>query len=271
MVKILLCSDNGLIKYIPTLLNSISLNNKRVQVYIMLTEVFYQGRQWLLNHCPTNIDMVFIEYSPIINTFHNKHKIRCKVTSNAMFSRIFAPDLFSNIDRMIYMDIDTVVDKDLTELYKWETGKTGIAACLDTGRPTFQTMMEVGVYIDGKCIVDYDPNTKSFNSGVLVMDFETLRKNKLGQYANDILEKQYMTDQPLLNLFCNGDWVEFPIIYNYPANGNRDEWEAVKQDAVIYHWNGKKAWDRQARHNQSKYDEYDILKRRDEWKIIVDQ
>ena len=265
MVEILLCTDNAQAEYIPTLLNSISLNNKQCRVYCILTEVLYTVKQHIIQYCPTNIDLFFWEYVPEIPNVWNSKNIACKVKSTAMFTRLFAPKLIEEIDRVIYMDIDTIVDGDLTDLYNWGTGNRGLAASWDTGSPYLEQMCANGKYIDGECIIPYANNQKAFNSGVLVMDFNKLRENNIFEFTMDCLRKQYMTDQAILNLYCQGNFVELPLIYNYPANGSNDEWEAIKPNAVIYHWYGKKPWNRQARHNQAKYDQYDI---RDKKNII---
>lgn len=113
-----------------------------------------------------------------------------------IFYRLYIPFIL-NYDKVIYLDCDTIVLKDIALLYNEK---------IDTS---------IG------CIVDYCYYTGGdyyFNSGVLLINTKVYLKNKVFNKCIQLLkqDKNYkFPDQDILNIVCKDDHVALNPRYNY--------------------------------------------------------
>jgi lipopolysaccharide biosynthesis glycosyltransferase len=150
----------------------------------------------------------------------------------ATLLRLLLPSVLKDIDRVVYLDCDLVVLKDITTLYDTDLLGFPLAACLDfwlTGGPPFAPpIVGWGVedwqkfLCDVVRLVDFKAY---FNAGVLVMDLKRFRNTGLIHAAEDFLEQtKYKTvyvDQDALNHVVNGEFVRLDSRWN--VLGNRRE------------------------------------------------
>ena len=130
--------------------------------------------------------------------------------SQAMWYRLLAGEVFRDLDRVIYLDGDTIVNLDIKELWEKEVGEKGLAAVADTiiQEGHFSRMVEKGLY-------DED---KYFNSGVLLIEPETFgREENLLERGADFLRENELVDYPdqdILNYFYGDGCRLLPNKYN---------------------------------------------------------
>jgi lipopolysaccharide biosynthesis glycosyltransferase len=111
------------------------------------------------------------------------------------YYRLKLPIQCPNINRMIYIDSDTLVLKDLTKLYTLNFGKNYILGRLDL---LSNELDSLGVYINNY-----------INAGVLLMDLYNLRKynyyHNFTEYLNKHNNYRYLNhhDQTLINYICH--------------------------------------------------------------------
>ena len=89
--------------------------------------------------------------------------------SMSMFSRIFADNLLPHLDRVIYLDCDTLVLKNLSEL--WNTDMHGLPVGAVNDLRSEKYGKALGITVGNTYI----------NSGVLLMDLEAYRQNKCSE------------------------------------------------------------------------------------------
>lgn len=98
-----------------------------------------------------------------------------------------------------------------------------------------------------------DPQAKIVNTGVLVMDLDRWREERIGKRALDLAVRLHArfgwADQAALNAVLNGHWHELPPRLNtmksvfdddsgtYAVFG-REEVEAAREDPAIFHFEG---------------------------------
>jgi lipopolysaccharide biosynthesis glycosyltransferase len=160
----------------------------------------------------------------------------------ATLLRFLLPSVLKNIDRVVYLDCDLVVLKDITTLYDTDLLDFPLAACLDfwlTGAPPLappivgwsvgqwqKFLNEVVRLADGKAY---------FNAGVLVMDLERFRNTDLIHAAEEFLEqtnyKTVFVDQDALNHVINGAFARLDLRWN--VLGNRSETDLNNADCEI--------------------------------------
>lgn len=154
--------------------------------------------------------------------------------SPAMWYRLLIGEIFSDMERMIYLDADIVVNLDIKELWEEEIGENGLAGIYDTvlqdGHASH--MAKKGLY-DEK---------KYFNSGVLLLNPKVFGKEgRLLERGADFLKKNNLIDYPdqdILNYFFGDNCNILPEKYNTLVS-----WEMINKRNVlesrIYHFANK--------------------------------
>ena len=131
-----------------------------------------------------------------------------------MYARLLVDRILpAEVERLIYLDCDTMVVAPIERLFDYHLGGRPIAAVRDT-----QQLLHVYGRDMREKLGIFDPRAVYFNSGVLLIDrpryaaagiparVEALR-------AEGVLQKLYY-DQDILNLVFAGDWTELPWRFN---------------------------------------------------------
>ncbi len=136
--------------------------------------------------------------------------------SVAAFYRILGMELVPHsVDRILYLDVDMVVNQNLLELFSMDLTNP-LAACYDINN-------ELQGNIDyHKSVLGISREQPYFNSGMLVMDMEYIRKHHVKEIVfKDILEhfEEYtLVDQDALNRYYVGKTLYLPWQkYNCPC------------------------------------------------------
>ncbi|SFT61245.1 Lipopolysaccharide biosynthesis protein, LPS:glycosyltransferase [Selenomonas sp. GACV-9] len=155
--------------------------------------------------------------------------------SQAIWYRLVMGEALAKVDRVIYLDADTIVNLDIAELWTEETGKNGLAAVPDKviQEGHYSCMVKKGLY----------PEERYFNSGVLLIDMEKFRQEEqLLERGAAFLRKHELVDYPdqdILNYFFGKDCRLLLERYNTLVS-----WELThKQEnvgACIYHYAGQR-------------------------------
>ena len=145
----------------------------------------------------------------IENRFHGPVTWPSHLTA-ATLLRLLLPSVLKDIDRVVYLDCDLVVLKDITTLYDTDLLDFPLAACLDfwlTGGPPFAPPI-VGWGVEEwqkflREVVRLADRKAYFNAGVMVMDLKRFRDTGLIHVAEEFLEqtnyKTVYVDQDALN------------------------------------------------------------------------
>lgn len=155
--------------------------------------------------------------------------------SEAIWYRLLIGDLLSDLDRVIYLDSDTIVNLDIGEFWREEGGASGLAAVPDyvIQEKHLSDMVKLGLY----------PEDKYFNAGVLLIDIQKFRKVKnLLERGTAFLKEHDMVDyndQDILNYFYGREARILPDKYNaivtYEMMNGRE-----KIGNCIYHYAGQR-------------------------------
>lgn len=160
-----------------------------------------------------NSDNSSIEFINVADTFRRLNGNLC-VRDNwteAIYYRFLIPMLLPQFDKVIYIDGDTVLLKDIANLYDIDLGDNLLAAVVDEAVSNFDVFKDyVKSYLD-------IPYTEYFNSGVLVINSHLFRKeNLLQQFVN--MQKKVVfdvaPDQDYLNVLCRHRVKYIPTMWN---------------------------------------------------------
>jgi lipopolysaccharide biosynthesis glycosyltransferase len=155
-----------------------------------------------------------------------------KWASVAVYYRLLAPRLLpDNIIKILYLDCDLIVRRSLKSL--WETNITGFA------------LAAVSNFEDNaRKALGLPDGTKYFNSGVLLINLQFWRENKVLDHAISFLknnpEKVQYWDQDALNATLTHQWIELPVHWNW------QDWlssiRTAKNPAIVHFIAGDKPW-----------------------------
>lgn len=161
--------------------------------------------------------------------------------SVATYYRLLAPYLIADA-KVIYLDSDLIVTRDLDEL--WQTNLKGhaVAASLNVGIPTrgqeIPYWQEQGL----------QPDLPYFNAGVLLMNLEKWREHNLTEAVLENIRKYEgsyeFADQDGLNAVLQTDWVELHRRWNAQVSNDSFELTSLNPNEVgIVHYTGAfKPW-----------------------------
>lgn len=127
--------------------------------------------------------------------------------SYATNMKMFVADyLNDDIDRLLYIDSDTIICSDVSPLISWDMGDKPIAMVLDSlgGRHK----LKVGLHEDD----DY------FNGGIVLYDLRKWRQDKctekIQEHVKNVRSHYIAPDQDLLNVVLNKQIKKMDISYN---------------------------------------------------------
>lgn len=173
--------------------------------------------------------------------------------SRAAYLRLAIGDLLPSRNRVIYLDADLIVRKDLAQLYDSNMHNNTIAAVLDLGILTSKKSMS-----QKRKQLSWQAGDKYFNSGVIMFDLNRWREKNYGnKVCRLVAENKFRHhDQDALNYVLKDDWLEIPLNWNVIPpisllhfkilmNG---EWrkmaiEARRDPAVIHFAGSRKPWE----------------------------
>lgn len=171
-----------------------------------------------------------------VNLPSELHGLSGHVTQGALF-RLLLPELVA-AGKVIYLDCDIVVTLDIRELWELDLQGKPVAAVRDPGMPTFPEAVRQQVCSTGVALERY------FNSGVLVMDLQLIRREyRLFQQAIAYLQRYPQSvfhDQDALNLLFQAQYLQIDSRFNNIVC--RATPREFGQPA-IWHYAGGKPWD----------------------------
>lgn len=157
-----------------------------------------------------------------------------------MYSRILAQFVLpTEVDRILWLDADIVVLKDLYPFYNMDFKGKGMIVCANIDSTSVE---------ERKYKLGLDENNTYFNSGVLLINVEKLRRETTKDeiYAVITKMKEFLLypDQDILNILYKNDiLVVDHEIYNYQLNCEKTIPSTKLNNIVVLHYTGKaKPW-----------------------------
>lgn len=207
---IAICSTRNWYFYVATELYALFKHNEIAKVYLFIEddEITYlkDSRIQFIN--VNKLEKYITEYSPNYNTKYTRMTlVRC------YFSKIL------NEEKILYIDADAIVVDNIKELWNIELNNKALAGVKEGG----EWSKHLG--IEGM-------DDKYINSGVMLMNLELIRKEKLDEAMIDLINKNYYAypDQDAINIVCKDKIQYVSNIYN------STETTGIVEDAKIVHY-----------------------------------
>lgn len=207
---VLICDDNYVL---PTMvaIKSIVENSDREQKYcihvccVELKKENKEAFETLGNsNCVVCVDEISAHYFKAA-----KQKVAQKThVSTSALIKFELPNIYSDLDELLYLDSDIVVKSDLGELFLLDLKDNYLAASFE-----FWKYINTFYYCFGNVKnVDF-----FFNSGVMLMNLKKMREDDISKelwYYKLNSAKTTLMDQESFNAVCKGRVLPLSIVYN---------------------------------------------------------
>lgn len=205
-IPIFFSTDDNYVPFLTVALHSLidnSSTNYNYKTIILNSGLSNENVDTLKRMETENFKIQFADVNEKIKEISEDLSLRLRdYYSNSIYYRIFIPSLFPDYEKALYLDADIVVIDDIAKLYFEDLGDNLVGAITDdvvNGNESFKKYSEVALGLE--------PN-KYFNSGILVMNLEKFREEKIEDKFIHLLSTYNFDtiapDQDYLNYLCKG-------------------------------------------------------------------
>lgn len=192
-IPIVLCFDKNYAPYAAVTIYSVFINsNRNIKFYCLVPESDannIEPIEKLRSNFSVNIKII-----PYGEVAFSKWKISGQF-SLSTYAKLIIPS-FVKEDKVVYLDSDTLVLKDIAELYETSLERFSIAGIKDEYGEEFS-------------LIPRQKNDTYINAGVLLMNLKQLRKENFLEKCSEIYEKYVeqlkMFDQCIINKYAEGN------------------------------------------------------------------
>lgn len=236
------------INYTIVMLTSLCENNPvHVDAYLLHSELIEEDIQYMQDSL-SQYDITLLPIAIDKEIFHDKFPRNTWWSLEAYYRLLLLDYLPLSVDRILYLDVDIIINKSLEDYYTADFQTDEIIACIDScgtvewnsrsekQRQMFAPMIEMGY--------------QYFNSGVMLLNVALMRgKYNFDVYLSAIKEWNYemhAPDQDILN-YVHWERIGYIDPYAYDlfaliAHEAHMSYEAVTENAYIVHFSGEKPW-----------------------------
>ncbi|MBE5895978.1 MAG: hypothetical protein E7285_10005 [Lachnospiraceae bacterium] len=209
VIPVFYACDNSFVKYMVVSLKSLLCNaspDYRYRIHILHSDITEELQEKVRAMATEYAEICFHDVRMHLQEIAERLPIR-DYYSNTTYYRMFIAEMFPEYDKALYIDSDTVVPGDISELYEKELGDNYVGAAHE------QAMVQENVY---GCYVEevlgIDRNNY-FNAGVLLINCKAFRENRLLEKFIELLGIYNFVvtqDEDYLNVLCKDKvlWVE---------------------------------------------------------------
>nr|WP_300816401.1 glycosyltransferase [uncultured Acetatifactor sp.] len=214
VIPVVLASDYNYLPFVYVVIYSILKNRKSsygLSFYVMVpqgTDRVNYDKDW-------GFDRYEVNYIQIPDNIFSDIRMTIAHITKPTYYRLLIPDYLKDLKKCIYLDADTLVFKDIYELFHTEISDVYLAAGLGVDAEfTESNERKLSKYLGIPSARYY------FNAGVLVMNLEKMREDNIKDtFLECSKEKWTCQDQDVLNICCYGQVKILPLKYNVYSLG----------------------------------------------------
>lgn len=254
-LKIACCSDKNFKVHLNVMLKSLECNLGKgigVDVYVLYSGINARERD-IFNK---SLKKLGIHWIKVDKSIFNNYKIDRHITEAAYYRLLMSMLIPANIKKVIYLDSDIIVKADIGELWKTDIKDNYIGASYEVIKEGIYVSSPIGLPLYKK--VGLNPKQRVFNTGVMVVNLEKWRRDRISERAMEFLVKYkdevLWWDQDALNAVIAEDIYEIDPRWNQltqlflfkrweDSPYDKKKFEEVKGNPYIIHYNtNSKPW-----------------------------
>jgi lipopolysaccharide biosynthesis glycosyltransferase len=242
VTDVALAFDQNIKQHLPTTLESLIGNaTGRLRLWILARGIHESYQQWISDAWP---DVAFTFLSLDGSEYGDIGRMVRHITISTM-DRLMLPELLTDLDRVVYLDTDTVTEGDVCELAATDLGDYPLAARTSVWSVTEQwraagnllsakNASELRRTMLARDAFDY----RNLNAGVLVLDLARMRADGFAATHLPLVARFGLHDQDVLNAYVGPARAELDEKWNVlPMLG-----EETTAPGIIHFAGGLKPW-----------------------------
>lgn len=246
-MNIVMAFNHGYVKYAQVMLQSLYENNGLVNIWVHVLQCDLSMEDKELLHEQAQAFEQSVSFYDFDKSLLPETIRTTEEWSVETYFRLFMTDILpASVKRLLYLDVDIIVNKPIYDLYYMDMQGYEIVGCRD-----FSLILQGEFRDKRKELFSFASDDERFvyiNAGVMLVDIEQIRQNLCGKdYMNVLQEQQgnlFALDQDIMNLV---HWQNIGLVdeYRYDffnACFKGLKAEEVKQHVSIIHYAGPKPW-----------------------------
>ena len=239
LIPIFYACDDAFVKFTIVSMHSFIKNASKDYHYILHilhTEISDEMKDMVNRLASDNFEIRFIDVTNYLQSISEKLPLR-DYYSKTTYYRLFIAEMFPQYSKALYLDSDTVILGDVSELYQTDIGDAYLGACHE------QVMVqsrEFGTYVEKVVGVS---RYNFFNAGLMLINCDRFRIHFVLDKFIDYLHYYNFVvtqDEDYLNLICKDHVYWLDQRWNTEAFGNVPY--PVEQAEMVHYIMTNKPW-----------------------------
>jgi len=212
-IPLFFATDDNYLPFLSITLQSLWENSSHdydYKIYVLHSGVRKEFEEKIMHFSKEGFEVQFVDVGEPLKAISKDLHMRDYYTCTTYF-RVFIAGMFPQYDKALYLDCDTVILGDISELYNYDLDDNLIAGAPCEGVNSFEVYREYVRTVDG-LNPDY-----FFNAGVILMNLKAFREEKFYEQFADLLQKYKFTliqDEDYLNVLCQDRVLRLPRAWN---------------------------------------------------------
>ena len=212
-INLFFAIDDNYCPFLSIAVHSILKNASRdykYDIYVLHNGMADENKSIIENQIKDDASIEFVDVLEFVDMKEKLDLLADKLVTRDYYTkttyyRLFIPNMFPNLDKALYLDVDIVVNGDISKLYNVELGNNLVGAIPDSAvqnTPVFVDYVENALGVKGD---------RYFNAGILLMNLKQMREEDFEGKFIDLLGKysfRVAQDQDYLNVLTK-DRVEY--------------------------------------------------------------
>ena len=237
VVPVVLAANQNYVPILYTCAQSIvnhTSNERKYEIYVFHTDIEKESQKVFHEQLERdNVRFTFIDVTRHVSGYRLEAK---EHITTETFYRFLILDILKGYDKVLYLDCDMIIMRDIAELYDIELGNTLIGAVKD---PDFMGQCNGANPATGKyCreVLKIKSPFQYFQAGVLLFNVAELKKvttvKELLEMSDTGIYKY--SDQDILNIICEDRVTYLDMAWNLLVDCNHERWHEVIKFAPYY-------------------------------------
>lgn len=245
VVETALALDQNLEDMIPVVLQSLVDHTKReINAHVMTRGLGDAFRARMGKLFP-EINFTFYNFDDV--HYGDDIALLSHISVSTM-DRLFLPEMLKDLDKVLYLDIDILIQGDVGELYDLNLGENvfaGKRTRLKTWANMIRPITRATLHFDPEKAWDIrkrlhdkaDLTSRTFNAGILVLNLKLMRAENFTVEHMYLVEQCRMNDQDVFNIYSRDRVLEIDSEWNHVPS------QDFNANPKIIHWAGPaKPW-----------------------------
>ncbi len=236
-ISICFCINDLYSQHLGVVLTSILKNNtdSYFQFFVLTNDISDKNKK-IIDKLKNKYKNYEVNYINVDKNIFKNFNITIDYISIETYFRYILADLLPNMEKILYLDVDLVVNGDIKNLWNENIEEYYCAAVEDINFDVNEYKYKIGL----------DKDDIYINAGVILFNLKKMRDDKISEkfFENNNKYKNLIKyqDQDIINITLQKNIKKIEYIYNFTSKTARIYPKLVKNAVIIHFVGPKKPW-----------------------------